>query len=321
MAKENNFTKAVKELLGEKDNMDAASQLEQESPLSTSTSKRVDTAPSFSFDTEPQTATPRPTSTSNFKATGGFSSSFASISEAPSEPEHTPMPSFTPSVGQENQTYINKETVITGSITSKGSICNEGQVTGDISTQDGVCITGKVDGNIDGKSVQIIGGYVVGNITAKEDVSNDFSSIIVGDITGENFSSDGKVKGNLKISNAVSLKSNCIICGNVSARKLSVQDGAVIKGNVQILSPKATDDDTFAIPKGRVGASVEDDVFEIPKHPASKQVDEQEFKMPSYHTPSTTAASTTDLFASLKNRMMDKTDAEVEASKKEEENK
>lgn len=310
MAKENNFTKAVKELLGEKDNMDVT-EFERESPAPMEFSKKTDTT---SFATE---------SAPSYKSTSGFSSSFASISESTPDPEPREMPtpdfssgfSTTGAGGSEKQTYINKETVITGSITSKGSICNEGQVTGDINTQDSVCITGKVDGNVDGKSVQVIGGYVVGNITVKEDVSNDFSSIIIGDITGENFASDGKVKGNLKILNAVTLKSNCIICGNVSARKLSVQDGAVIKGNVQILSPKATDDDTFAIPKGRSGNTTED-VFEIPKHPASKQVEEQEFKMPSYHTPSATAASTTDLFASLKNRMLDKTDTDVAEEEK-----
>lgn len=320
MSKDNNFTRAVKELLGEKENAE-------------NTSVKEAAAPSDSVASKPEA----PSFTPTYTRTGAQSKEYT-----PPAPEFVP-DFLAPQDLPQGETYINCDTIITGSIKAKTDVKNEGTVTGDIITEKNVCITGKVDGNVEGESAQVMGGYVIGNITVKRDVSNDFASIIIGDIVADNFSSDGKVKGNIKVENAVSLKSNAIVCGNVSSRKLSVQDGAVIKGNVQILTSKSTEDDVFDIPKSKMALDDTDALFEIPKiipaankakaeekiveeekKPAKteekeekaeakpvedKKADEPKeepsgFKMPSYNT----APSTSDLLGSLKQRMLEKDD-------------
>lgn len=278
MAKENNFTKAVKELLGERDNMDAEQGV-------TASKRKEDKASREEPAVNPAYMPP----SMRTGERGSFISSATTNGATASKPtesgrqryENESEQRMKQAVAPRTQessavTFINKDTVITGSITSKTDICNEGQVTGDIVTSENIWITGKVDGDLDGNMIQIIGGYVVGNIKAKADVRNDATSIILGDISGDNFLSDGKVKGNLKINNAVSLNNNAVVYGNVSARKLSVQDGAIIKGNVQIISPKNTDDDMFAVPRTKRAVPSDDDIFKIPTHPAVAALDEDD---------------------------------------------
>lgn len=250
MSKDNNFTKAVKELLGEKEN-DETEQVSVR-PLKDGFAAKSD-APSY---------------TPSYVKSGTTANEY--VPPAPVEPEYTPIAHRQAA----EATYINCDTVINGSITSKTDIKNEGQVTGDIITTKNICVTGKVDGNLEGESVQIIGGYVIGNVIAKKDISNDFASIIIGDVSCQNFSSDGKVKGNLKIEDSVSLKSNAVVCGNVSSKKISIQDGAVLKGNVQIITSQQVDDAVFDAPKNRfAGGDGTDELFEIPKHlPKSQPV-------------------------------------------------
>ncbi|MFZ2538535.1 MAG: polymer-forming cytoskeletal protein, partial [Oscillospiraceae bacterium] len=146
------------------------------------------------------------------------------------------------------ETYINSATVINGSISVKTDIVIEGRITGDVIAENNVNVSGKIDGNIEGNMVSISGGYVIGNVNAKSDLITDSSAVIIGDVVAQNFNSDGKIKGNLKISNAISLSSNAVIFGNVTSKSIIIQDGAVIKGNLQILSPKSENDDVFTYP-------------------------------------------------------------------------
>lgn len=294
MAKENNFTKAVKELLGEKEpseyERDYQREPEQNIPRSPSVVS-VTEKEEESYLNVPTYTQPKSTGATNIGAqTTSYNVRPKSAPAVTPKPQPTPpppppppppskpMPTATPvsivPVNKPESTFINSDTIITGNISSKTDIRNDGKVTGDIFTEENVCITGNVDGNVEGKSVQIIGGYVVGNITAKVDVLNDFDSIIIGDVTGENFLSDGKVKGNIKITNAVSLKSNAVIAGNVSASKINVQDGAIIKGNVQIISNvKINEEEVFAKPSNRMGQT---DMFDMPAPTTTRIISNKE---------------------------------------------
>lgn len=204
MLKENNFTKAVKELLGDKDvNSEDKVEHTAAEPERSTVEKRTVTGSDF----------------------------------APKAP-----------VVALRETYINAATVINGSISVKTDIVIEGRITGDVSAKNNVDISGKIDGNIDGDMVAINGGYVIGNVTAKSDFTSDSSAVIIGDIVAQNFRSDGKVKGNLKIGETISLSGNAVVFGNVTSKSINIQDGAVIKGNLQILSDKSENDDVFTYP-------------------------------------------------------------------------
>lgn len=222
MMKENNFTKAVKELLGEKD-VTASEERTFEAPPAR---PAADEEPPFAKTEFKQAEYKAPEVKAEFK------------------------PNI-PTVAY-SETYINAATTINGSITTKTDIVIEGRVTGDIITENNVNISGKIDGNVEGNFVAVNGGYVIGNITAKSKVSTDSAAVVVGDIAAESFTSNGKIKGNLKIGTAVTLNSNAVVFGNVSAKGISIEDGAVLKGNIQIVSPTSDSDDIFDYPKNNM---------------------------------------------------------------------
>lgn len=225
MGKDNNFTKAVKELLGEK--------------TSSSAQGAVQSAPQQEA-AEPLHVGPRDV---NYTA-DNQESSYRTPTPPPAAPVYVQ-----PKPPVEDVTYITRDTVITGAINSKSSIKMDGQMTGDIETERDINVTGKVDGNIDGDNIVLNDGAVIGDLNGKSDVVIDSTAIVIGNINSETFDSDGRVKGSVKVATSVSLKSNAVVFGNITSKSLNVQDGAVLKGNVQIISPRSNDDDLFTISK------------------------------------------------------------------------
>ena len=59
--------------------------------------------------------------------------------------------------------------------------------------------------------------------------------------------SDGRIKGSVKVSSGICLKSNAVVFGNITSKSLNVQDGAVLRGNVQIISSRTEDEDLFSL--------------------------------------------------------------------------
>ena len=217
MGKDNNFTKAVKDLL----NNDRSSGTNADSSRINQTS---------------------PVSEPYYGGKSGDSTqSFGYYNPAPSRSYHEPVSGDT--------TFITKDTVVTGSIESKSNVQMNGQMTGDILTEKDIHITGKVDGNIDGDNIVLSDGAVIGDVTGKSDVMVDSTAVVIGNVTSDSIDADGRIKGSLKIGGNVLLKSNAVIFGNITSKSLNVQDGAVLRGNVQILSPRTEDDDLFSLSK------------------------------------------------------------------------
>lgn len=97
---------------------------------------------------------------------------------------------------------IGKSTTITGTITAAGNLRVEGVVQGDINSQAKVAL---------GTEAQ-----VEGNITA------------------QNADLEGKVKGNLSITDVLVLKATAVITGDISTGKLVIEPGVVFNGNCKM---------------------------------------------------------------------------------------
>lgn len=216
MGKDNNFTKAVKELLNN------------------------DRAAGSSADSFGTSQTP-PSEPYYGGRSGDTAQSFGYYNTAPSRSYQEPVSG--------DATFITRDTVITGSIESKSNIQMNGQMTGDIQTEKDIHITGKVDGNVEGDNIVLNDGAVIGDLSGKSDVMVDSTAVVIGNVTSDSIDADGRIKGSLKIGGNVSLKSNAVIFGNITSKSLNVQDGAVLRGNVQVLSPRTEDDDLFSLSK------------------------------------------------------------------------
>lgn len=139
-------------------------------------------------------------------------------------------------------TTIAKGTVIIGEINADGDVELLGSVKGKIASQGDIKANGKVIGDLIGRDIELIACAVQGNIIASGMVTVDGDSVVVGDVKGENFCLDGKIKGNVNVEKEARFQPKAILAGNVTTASIAMSQGAKIQGEVNIpLSEKETD--------------------------------------------------------------------------------
>lgn len=125
-------------------------------------------------------------------------------------------------------------TVVRGSIESDCDLECYGEIQGDIVTSRNLQLKGKVCGNATGDNVDLRGVHMVGNVVAAGTATLDAGSEVEGDVTADSVVMNGKIQGNVQVSKCLSMESDAVICGRVTADKLSVDEGAVIQGEIFI---------------------------------------------------------------------------------------
>lgn len=151
-------------------------------------------------------------------------------------PDYTP-PDFLDTPLEEPRefaTIIAPGTIVRGSVESECDVEVYGEVQGDIISAKDLKLKGKIRGNATGGNVELSGLLMVGNIVATGVATMDSTSEVEGDVTAKTVIMDGKIWGNVQVSDLLSLERNAVICGRVFAEKLSVDEGAVIQGEILI---------------------------------------------------------------------------------------
>lgn len=97
-------------------------------------------------------------------------------------------------------------------------------IVGDVETSGDIRIDGKLEG-----SLVVKGKLVVGN-----------TGVIKGKINCQNADISGKIDGEIKVSELLSLKSTSAIVGELYTAKLSVEPGATIDGSCNMASKNNT---------------------------------------------------------------------------------
>ena len=121
-----------------------------------------------------------------------------------------PAPSAAPSASTAEQATIGKSLVIKGEVSGSESLYIDGKVEGAISLAGNRVTIGR-------------NGQVAANISARE--------IVV----------LGKVRGNVTASDRVDIRSEGSLTGDVTAQRISIEDGAFFKGGIDIRKPGANE--------------------------------------------------------------------------------
>jgi len=127
-------------------------------------------------------------------------------------------------------TVITKGTTIRGSITSDGSLDIMGTITGDIECLGKLSISGKIVGNSMASEVYVNAERLVGSINSEGSVKVGLGSVIIGDIIATSGVIAGAVKGEIDINGPVIIDSTAIIKGNIKAKSIQINNGAVMEG-------------------------------------------------------------------------------------------
>ncbi len=131
-------------------------------------------------------------------------------------------------------TVIAPGTTIVGNLTSNGSLVMNGDIKGDVKVARKFTLEGRVIGDVDAQEVEIIRSSVKGNITVTGDLEMDDHTIVVGDISAKNTTTNGKIKGNLTVLERGHLKPSATLVGNLVAGTVIIDEGAMLKGDIAI---------------------------------------------------------------------------------------
>jgi len=127
-------------------------------------------------------------------------------------------------------TVITKGTTINGSISSEGSLDIMGTITGDIDCLGKLTISGKVIGNSCAAEIYVNCERLEGNVTSEGSVKIGLGTVVIGDISGTEGVIAGAVKGEVDINGPIVIDSTAIIKGNIKAKAVQINNGAVIEG-------------------------------------------------------------------------------------------
>lgn len=130
--------------------------------------------------------------------------------------------------------FLEKNMIVIGPVSSVTNIEIQGQVTGDVSCENDVIVSGIVTGDISAGNVKIVSGLVKGNINSKSSIIIDKGSAVKGNITGELLKCDGKVEGNTILKTNAIITSNALMYGDISAKKIILEQGVEVKGSLMI---------------------------------------------------------------------------------------
>lgn len=145
---------------------------------------------------------------------------------------------------EDDTTTITKGTRINGSIASGGSIEILGTVTGDVECLGKLSIIGNVTGNCSAAEIFVNTARLEGNLNSKESVKIGAGTIVIGDIKAESAVIAGAVKGELDVNGPVIIDSTAIVKGNIHAKSVQINNGAVVDGYCA-LTYAAVDIDNF----------------------------------------------------------------------------
>ena len=140
-------------------------------------------------------------------------------------------------LGQKTMSVISANTKIAGNVSTGGDMNIEGAVAGDTIANGALTITGSVTGNIESASLTIGRGRVEAQIiNVKTDVVIEEGAEVIGNIQCQNLVANSNIKGNLLVQKRCELKVGAVVHGDVKAKELVVQSGAVIIGRMEIVT-------------------------------------------------------------------------------------
>lgn len=145
----------------------------------------------------------------------------------------------------EGVTVITKGTTINGSIISDCSLDVMGTINGDIECLGKLTISGKVKGNATAVEVYVNTDRLEGNIDSEGSVKIGIGTVIIGDITAASGVIAGAVKGEIDVKGPVVIDSTAIIKGNVRAKSVQMNNGAVLEGFCSLTYAAVDIDDIF----------------------------------------------------------------------------
>lgn len=143
------------------------------------------------------------------------------------DPQLTQQEAFEP-------TIIGKGARITGTVEVAGDLIIQGEVQGDITCQNKISVTGVIDGNITTCDIDLDNAIITGDINCTGDLHLSETATVSGNCEAMNVVCGGRIKGDVNAAESATFEEKAALVGNLSARDIEIQKGAVLQGSVNI---------------------------------------------------------------------------------------
>jgi cytoskeletal protein CcmA (bactofilin family) len=91
-----------------------------------------------------------------------------------------------------------------------------------------------VEGETTTEEDLVVAGTVRGKVSAKEAVTIEHGATVEADVVGGSLVVAGALTGNVTVHERVDLQAGARVIGNVKASRVTIADGALLKGNVDM---------------------------------------------------------------------------------------
>ncbi len=134
-----------------------------------------------------------------------------------------------------NTTTITNGTEINGSISSNGSLEVCGVIQGDIDCRGMVCVIGQVTGDIIASEIYVsTSKRMSGDLSSEGAIKIGQGTKVMGNVNATSAYIAGAVKGNIDVNGHVEVDSTAIIRGDINAKSIQVNSGAVVDGKMSL---------------------------------------------------------------------------------------
>ena len=133
-------------------------------------------------------------------------------------------------VASDETAVITAGMVITGDVSSEGSMDLVGTINGNIDILGKLNITGYINGNSKAADIFAEGAKINGEILSEGSVKIGASTVVIGNISATSAAIAGAVKGDIDVKGPVILDSSAIVMGNIKSKSVQINNGAVIEG-------------------------------------------------------------------------------------------
>ena len=142
-------------------------------------------------------------------------------------------------------TRITKGTTVNGGIVTDGSVDIMGTVNGDVECLGKLTISGTVRGNCTAAEVDLSAERLLGSIVSEGSVKISRNTVVIGNLTAASAVIAGAVKGDIDVTGAVMIDCTAVVKGNIKAKSVQVNDGAVIEGFCSLTDVSVAIDNLF----------------------------------------------------------------------------
>lgn len=135
---------------------------------------------------------------------------------------------------------VSKEMRVEGDLETRGRVRIDGTVSGNVRAQGiELSASGSVEGNVDalaregGEDAFVIDGTVKGTVRARSVEIGDRGAVL-GGVEADHATVRGRIQGGIQARDRLSLKATAVVEGDIDARRLALEEGGQVNGNIRI---------------------------------------------------------------------------------------